>query len=197
MAQITEVPPPGTRKSVTRELIETVVLALVVAFVIRTVLVEPYWVKGSSMADTLHDRDRVLVNKLTYRFVAPQRGDVIVFQYPRNPADDFIKRVVGVAGDTVELRGGKVYVNGQLFREAPQVLPSADDFPATTVPADSVWVLGDNRTNSEDSRIFGEVPLGNIRGTAIVRIWPLTQVCRLMNPEKQAANGSRGVLTCP
>ncbi|HYG59842.1 MAG TPA: signal peptidase I, partial [Symbiobacteriaceae bacterium] len=130
----------------------------------------------------------------------PGPGDIIVFQYPRQPDRDFIKRVVAVAGDRVEIKEGKVYVNGKLFPEAPGVLLSGDDSPKVeVVPPDSVWVLGDNRNNSEDSRWFGEVPLENIRGPAFFRIWPLQRSCRFVNPAAVAASSDkdRGFLACP
>lgn len=189
MAQITEVPPPGKRKSPMRELIETVVLALLIALAIRTFVVEVYKVQGSSMQQTLAQGERVLVNKFIYRYLGrpPQPGEIIVFQYPREPDRDFIKRIVAVAGDRVELRAGKVYVNGKLFPEAPSVIASDTDFPEKTVPEDSVWVLGDNRNNSEDSRFFNEVPVKNIRGQAFFRIWPLTNMSGFINPVQEAS----------
>lgn len=183
MAEITEVPPPGKRKSPMRELLETVLLALVVALVIRTFVVEVYRVDGGSMENTLQTEERVLVNKFLFRlFREPQPGDIIVFQYPRQPDRDFIKRVVAVAGDTVEMREGKVYVNGKLFPEVPTVRMTDQDLTPRQVPAESVWVLGDNRNNSEDSRFFGQVPLKNIRGLAFARIWPLSRISGFINP---------------
>jgi len=182
LAKITEVPPPGQRKSPTRELIETVVLALIIAFVIRTFVVEVYRVRGSSMEATLTTGERVLVNKFTYRFTNPVPGDIIVFAYPRQPKQDFIKRVVAVAGDRIEMRAGKVYVNDQFIPEAATVLPTQQDDPLKVVPEDSIWVYGDNRNNSEDSRVFGEVPLANVRGKAFFRIWPLFQAASLKSP---------------
>jgi signal peptidase I len=198
LAQITEVPPPGNRKSPTRELVETIIVALGIALVIRFFVVEVYWVEGSSMEASLHNGERVLVNKFLYKthIRGPEPGDVIVFQYPRQPDRDFIKRVVAVGGDTVEIRAGKVYINKQPFIEAPSALVSDEDFGPKIVPADSVFVLGDNRNNSEDSRVFGQVPIDNIRGLAFFRIWPLTRMCRFANPEAGAA-GSGGVMTCP
>lgn len=188
MAEITEVPPPGKRKSPLRELLETIVLALVVALVIRTFVVEVYRVDGSSMQNTLHTEERVLVNKFLFRWQIrpPQHGDIIVFQYPRQPDRDFIKRVVAVAGDTVEMRQGKVYVNGKRFPEVPTVRMTDQDFPPRVVPDGSVWVLGDNRNNSEDSRYFGQVPLRNIRGLAFARIWPLSRISGFTNPVEAA-----------
>ncbi|MFZ5814849.1 MAG: signal peptidase I [Bacillota bacterium] len=182
MAEITEVPPPGKRKSPTREFLETIILALIVALVVRTFVVEVYRVDGSSMENTLRTEERVLVNKFIYRFRNPEPGDVIVFKYPKQPDRDFIKRVVAVAGDTVQMEKGKVYVNGQPFPEPPTVRMTTTDYGPYTVPAGSVFVLGDNRNNSEDSRFFGQVPLGNIRGLAFARIWPPGRISVLVNP---------------
>lgn len=198
MADITEIPPRGKRKGPVRELIEVVVLAVLIALVIRTVGVEVYRVQGSSMETTLHDGERVLVNKFLYWIRPPRPGDIIVFRYPRQPDRDFIKRIVALAGDKVEMRAGKVYVNGQLFTEAPGVrLSEEDSDKVETVPPDSVWVLGDNRNNSEDSRIFHAVPLENIRGMAFFRVWPLSRACRFVYPAGQAGTSERGVLVCP
>lgn len=197
MAEITEVPPPRKRKNPTRELIETLVLAVVIALVVRTFIVETYRVDGSSMEATLHHGERVLVNKFLYDFIRPPRpGDIIVFQYPKQPEKDFIKRVVAGPGDTVELREGKVYVNGKLFPEAPTALLSGEKVEPTEVKADTVWVLGDNRNNSEDSRSFGEVPYKNIRGLAFFRIWPLSRICSFANPADLAAGQEKGFLAC-
>lgn len=182
MAKITEVPPPGQRKSSLRELIETVVLALVIALAIRTFVVEVYRVRGSSMEATLTTGERVLVNKFIYRFAKPLPGDIIVFAYPRQPDQDFIKRVVAVAGDRVEMRAGKIYVNGQFVPEVATVLPTQQDDREKIVPEESIWVYGDNRNNSEDSRVFGEVPLANVRGKAFFRIWPPFKASSLERP---------------
>jgi len=184
MADVSDERPAVKRKSPLREVLETLVLALVFAFIIRTFVVEVYQVSGNSMTNTLYDQERVLVNKFVFKFKLrePQPGDIIVFKYPRQPNRDFIKRVVAVAGDTVEMRGGEVYVNGEPFPEAPTVRLSAGDYGPVVVPPDSVFVLGDNRSNSEDSRYFGEVPLSHIRGLAVARIWPLTEISALAPP---------------
>lgn len=189
MAEITEVPASRKRKSPLRELGETLILALLVALVIRGFVVEVYRVDGSSMEHTLRTREQVLVNKFIYRFRSPQPGDVIVFKYPKQPDRDFIKRVVAVAGDTVELRSGLVYVNGQPFPEVETVRMTTQNFAPHAVAPNSVWVLGDNRNNSEDSRYFGEVPLENIRGLAFARFWPLTRMGKLAG---QAAVSEQG-----
>lgn len=198
MAQITEVPPLGKRKSPLRELLETVALALVIALVVRTFMVEVYRVEGSSMEQTLFNGERVLVNKFLYRWVrGPKPGEVIVFRSPPQPDRTFIKRVVAVAGDHVEIKAGKVYVNGQLFPEAPSAMLSDDDRGEKVVPPDSVWVLGDNRNNSFDSRSFEAVPLQNIRGLAWFRIWPLGRMCHFVSSAEAASRNNRRIMACP
>ncbi len=197
MAEITEVPPHGRRKSPMRELLETIALAVVIALVVRTFVVEVYRVQGSSMESTMHHGERVLVNKFSHRWIRqPVPGDIIIFQYPRQPDKDFIKRVVAVAGDRFRMEEGKVYVNDRLLPEAPTVLATDSDYEEIVVPPDSVWVLGDNRNNSQDSRDFEEVPLENIRGMAFMRIWPLTRICFFVNPVEAAESGSWGLLPC-
>jgi signal peptidase I len=192
VAKITEVPPP--RKNPARELVETVIVALLIAMAIRTWIVETYRVEGPSMEATLYTNERVLVNKFLYRWVrSPAQGDIVVFQSPRLPPRDFIKRVVGVAGDRVELRDGKVYVNGRLVPLAPSAEPNHQEMTEIIVPADTVWVMGDNRNNSDDSRSFGAVPLESIRGTAFLRMWPPGRICQFQNP----ADMSGGLLPCP
>jgi signal peptidase I len=156
-----------------RETIETVVLALVIAMVIRTVAMESFVVQGSSMEPTLLNSERLLVNKLVYRFHPPSPGDVIVFRYPRAPDRDYVKRVVAVAGDTIEIKLGRVYVNGRLVTEPYLARAGSGSFPLMEVPAGHVFVLGDNRANSDDSRAFGPVPLDLIKGKAFFVFWPV------------------------
>lgn len=167
--------PRPRRKHPLREAVETVVIALLIALVIRTFVVEVFVVEGGSMEPTLHTGERLLVNKFIFNpwfGRKPQPGDIIVFRYPRQKDRDFIKRVVAVAGDRVEIRHGVVYVNGKPLDEPYLQYRDTGDWAPREVPPDSVWVLGDNRANSEDSRYFGEVPLENIKGLAFLRFWP-------------------------
>lgn len=198
MAQITEVPARGKRKGPMRELLETIVVALVIALVVRSWVVEVFRVEGPSMERTLYTGERLLVNKFIYRWVrSPRQGDVVIFQYPRQPERAFVKRVVATAGDSVAIKAGKVYVNGTLLPEALTTQIVAEDLPEVLVPPDSVWVLGDNRNNSEDSRFFHEVPLQNIRGLAFARLWPLSRTCYFVNPlDLAAGKGGEGVFAC-
>lgn len=168
-------PPRGTKgKSALREVVETVVIALLIALAIRHYVVEVFVVDGHSMEPTLRDGERLLVNKFIYRFHPPERGDIVVFRYPYGPGRrDFIKRVIAVAGDRIEARGDVVYVNGQPLDEPYLRFRHTGTFKARVVPPGTIWVMGDNRDNSEDSRAFGEISLQYVKGKAFLRFWPL------------------------
>jgi signal peptidase I len=147
--------------------------ALVFGFV-RPFVMEAFWIPSGSMIPTLEIGDRVLVNKFIYRFTEPERGDIVVFQSVDNPDEDLIKRVVGVPGDTVAVRRGHLILNGKRQKE-PYVnkkLPDRSFYAKTKVPKGHVFVMGDNRGNSADSRVFGPLPKKNIEGEAFLRFWP-------------------------
>src|SRR5215204_6951837 len=154
-------------------------IILLVSFVlvfgfVRPFIVEAFWIPSASMVPTLKYGDRVLVNKFIYRFTEPERGDVIVFKSVQGDDQDLIKRVVGVPGDEITVRGGRLFVNGEPQRE-PYVnkkYPDRSFYAPTTVPEGHVFAMGDNRANSQDSRIFGPVPKENIEGEAFLRFWP-------------------------
>jgi signal peptidase I len=147
--------------------------ALVFGFV-RPFVMEAFWIPSGSMIPTLEINDRVLVNKFIYRFRDPQRGDIVVFQSVDNPREDLIKRVIGLPGDKVAVRNGKLFLNGEPQREpyTNKKLPDRSFFARTTVPKGHVFVMGDNRGNSADSRVFGPLPEKNIEGEAFLRFWP-------------------------
>lgn len=170
---------PVRPNSVIWETIETIAVALVLTLVIRHFVVESFVVRGSSMEPTLHDGQRLLVSKFSYRFGSPRPGDIIVFRSPLNPGDDLIKRVIALEGDTVEVDRGQVRVNGRLKEEPYIANHDISILPPRRVPADRVFVLGDNRPNSEDSRFFGSVPVNMIKGKALVVWWPLPQLAVL------------------
>ncbi len=156
-----------------RDILEVVVVAFIIAMLIRGLVIETFVVQGPSMEPTLVDGERLLVSKIAYRFGKPKRGDVVVLRYPLDPSKDYIKRVVALAGDTVELRLGRVYVNGQLKEEPYIHFPGLYNMATLTVPEGTVFVMGDHRVNSEDSRFFGPVTQELVKGKAIVIIWPL------------------------
>ena len=130
------------------------------------------------MEPLLLDGERIVVNKFIYRFQPIERGDVVVFWYPRDPSVSFIKRVVGLPGDLVEIRSGRLIVNGVPAREAylPEALRDGDSFPATEVRKGYYFVLGDHRRSSNDSRTWGEVPEKYIYGRAVFRFWPFDRM---------------------
>ena len=143
---------------------------------IRTFIVELYVVDGPSMRPTLESEQRLVVNKFIYRFHPPEKGDVLVFQYPRDPSRDFIKRVIAVPGDTIEIREGRVLVNDQLLTEDYILEKTRSEYPKSTVPEGRIFVMGDNRNNSEDSRFadVGFVPYDLIKGKAMLVFWPIS-----------------------
>src|SRR5919202_6445715 len=150
-----------------------VTFALVFGFV-RPFVVEAFYIPSESMVPTLEISDRVFVNKFIYRFHEPERGDIVVFRSAEGGEEDLIKRVVGVPGDQVEVRDGALFVNGER-QEEPYVnreFPDDSFYGPTTVPQGKVFVMGDNRSNSRDSRFFGPLPIENIEGEAFVIFWP-------------------------
>jgi signal peptidase I len=179
-----------------------VVIALAIAVIIKTFLVQTFFIPSGSMEHTLEIGDRVMVNKLAYGSGIPDRGDIVVFMPPwgntqesepffsavvrhvgeslglRSPdIEDLIKRVIAVGGETVEISGNQVLVDGEAIDE-PYLYPGTNmpDFGPVTVPVGDVFVMGDNRDHSKDSRVFGVVPADSIVGKAFVRIWPLGRI---------------------
>jgi signal peptidase I len=162
-----------------RDLFVTLLVAFVLVFgVVRPFIVAAYWVPTESMVPTLLVGDRVFANKFIYRFAEPERGDIVVFEDVEGGEDDLIKRVVAVAGDRVRVNAGVLKVNGE-FQEEPYVKPQFPDgniYGPEKVPEGYVFVMGDNRGNSADSRIFGLLPVENIEGEAFVRFWPPSRI---------------------
>jgi signal peptidase I len=177
-------PPSPAKRSTTRTVIEWVAVvggALVVALVIRAFFLAAFYIPSESMVPTLEKGDRVLVNKLSYKLHDVNRGDVVVFERPPNEPDngikDLIKRVVGLPGETVEVRNCKVLINGnQLDEPYVKQWTRTCTFPAKTVGDNEVFVMGDNRDDSQDSRFFGPISQDLIVGRAFVIVWPLTHL---------------------
>lgn len=166
--------PAGTRREL-RAWARDLVAALGLAMVIIVFFYQPVKVEGTSMAPLISDQERIFINKFVYRFEPIGRGDVVVFWYPLDRSKSFIKRVVGLPGETVEIRAGNVYVNG---RELPdQYVPSGyldgSNYPARRVPQSEYFVMGDHRDSSNDSRVFGSVPRQFIYGKAVFAYWPV------------------------
>jgi signal peptidase I len=164
--------------------VETLVLTLVIFFVIQTFVAQPYRVEQQSMETTLEPEQYVLVDKLTPRFDAYKRGDIVVFKPPQDYATGnetpFIKRVIGVAGDTVDIHDSKVFVNGvplkepYIFKEDGKAQPTitATDPPRWKIPGGQLFVMGDHRQSSSDSRVFGPIDASSVIGRAWLRYWP-------------------------
>ncbi|WP_245574387.1 signal peptidase I [Desulfovirgula thermocuniculi] len=165
------------KKSSLLELIESVAVAILLAVVIRLFILAPFYIPSGSMEPTLRIGDRIIVSKISYLFTEPQRGDIVVFRYPLDPSRDFVKRLVGLPGETVSLRNGQLYINGKPVPEdyLPKDMKFAD-FGPVRVPAGYYFVLGDNRNNSDDSRVWGPLPRQNIIGKAVLVYWPPQRV---------------------
>ena len=181
------------KKSGLRENIEAILIAVLLALFIRTFVVQAFKIPSGSMQETLQIGDHILVNKFIYGIKLPfiqktlipikepRREDIIVFKYPENPKLDFIKRVIGVAGDRVEIRNKKLYVNGEhldrpyaVFMDGytiPSVYNKRDNFGPVTVPDNALFVMGDNRDNSKDSRFWGFVNVSAVKGKAFMIYW--------------------------
>ena len=163
-----------------KEWVHSIVVAMILTLIIRTFVIQAFKIPSGSMRPTLLEGDKLFVNKYVYRFEAPKRGDIIVFKYPADPKKDFIKRLVGLSGETVEIRDGKIYVNDQALDDPASFgkfyYYNHDPFggPDTKikVPDDSYYVLGDNSANSTDSRFWGFVPKKSVLGKAFLRWWP-------------------------
>ncbi|MEQ9550109.1 MAG: signal peptidase I [Coleofasciculus sp. G3-WIS-01] len=160
---------------------KTIGLSVFLAIGIRSFVAEARYIPSGSMEPTLQINDRLIIDKISYNFRQPQRGDIVVFSptdalKQQNFKDAFIKRVIGLPGETVEVKGGRVYVNGQVLREQYIEEEPEYSYGPVTVPEDNYLVLGDNRNNSYDSHYWGFVPRKNIIGRAIVRFWPISRV---------------------
>lgn len=175
--QIESIPEPATTEekgsAIWRfllDVLETVVLSALLFAGINAVSAR-IRVDGYSMEPTLHNGEFVIVNKMAYRLGNPQHGDVIVFHYPRDPEQEYIKRIVGLPGDRVQVRDGQVYVNDQLINE-PYIAAAPKYQSEWSVPENALFVLGDNRNNSSDSHNWGPVPMEYVVGKALFIYWP-------------------------
>jgi len=184
---------PHKKKPLVREYAESIIIAVILALIIRAIVVQAFKIPSGSMEDTLLIGDHLLVNKFIYgpmipftekrlfKIRDPRQGDIIVFEYPEDPSKDFIKRIVGVPGDTVQGIDKKVYVNGRLYQNPHEVhkeqdiIPKEqnprDTFGPIKVPDDSYFVMGDNRDRSYDSRFWGTVKKEKIKGLAFIKYW--------------------------
>ncbi|NOX33915.1 MAG: signal peptidase I [Deltaproteobacteria bacterium] len=188
------------KKSALRENIEAIVIAIIIAMFIRTFIIQAFKIPSGSMLQTLQIGDQILVNKFIYgvkipftdgktliQVENPKKGDIVVFKFPEDPSKDFIKRVIATGGDTLEIREKKIYVNGKLVDGKPYAVygdstiyppyypdpnkARRDNLQKITIPENKIFVMGDNRDNSYDSRFWGFVDLTAVRGKAIIIYW--------------------------
>jgi signal peptidase I len=198
---VEELPPKP--RSLLRELPLLLGVAFIIAFLVKTFVAQAFFIPSESMVHTLEVGDRVLVSRVSYQLHEPHRGDIVVFTSPfetqgksdgrslpsrivhtvlesvglRQPStEDFIKRVIGLPGETVEGKSGKIYINGRELVEPYLAEDPLGDFPPKTIPKDQLWVMGDNRNRSSDSRVFGPIRESKIVGRAILRIWPVNRL---------------------
>ncbi len=189
------VKPAKPPKSFWREVLETVILTILIFFLAESVI-QPFRIQGSSMDPTFHTDELLMVNKAAYfhfdinpwlrifpwvkaegshtfwLFGGPQRGDVVVFEYPRDPSQDYIKRVIGLPGEKVEVKSGVVYINDKPLNEPYIKEPPFSAYGPVVVPQDSLFVMGDNRNGSSDSRAWGFLPIDRVIGKALIVYWP-------------------------
>ena len=167
-------------KSIYREYGEAIIIAIILALFIRTYVVQAFKIPSGSMIPTLQIGDHILVNKFIYRFEKPERGDIMVFKYPKDPSRDFIKRLIGIPGDVLEVRNKLVFINGDPLEEpytihesddSLYIPPNRDNFGPITIPDGYFFVMGDNRDCSLDSRFWGLLQEDLIKGKAFIIYW--------------------------
>ncbi len=176
--------------------VKSVGLSLILAFGIRTFVAEARYIPSGSMEPTLQINDHLIVDKISYDFSSPKRGDIVVFNPTKtleaeNYHDAFIKRVIGLPGETVEVKNGRVYINGSPLKE--NYIEAKPDYQwgPQTVPANSYLVLGDNRNDSYDSHYWGFVPRDKIIGRAIIRFWPMNRIGEFNRPVYVSKSGGK------
>ena len=172
-------------KETIKEYVKSFIIAFILAMAIKTFVIQAFKIPTGSMIPTLNIGDRLLANKFIYRFREPERGDIIIFKGPIDPDKDFIKRVVGLPGDTVEIRNGIIHINGEMvdvetLRKYYYYNDPTSDYGKEDqkiyVPKDGLFVLGDNSQNSRDSRYWGFVPRRDVKGKALLVYWPLNKM---------------------
>ena len=157
------------------------IVSLAISAFIIIFLYQPVKVEGTSMMPSLDDQERILINKFVYHLESIQRGDIVVFRYPRDPSESFIKRVIGLSGDRIRIDAGQVFVNGTAIDEdyVPPAYVDERSYKTVVVPAGCYFVLGDHRSLSKDSREFGPVKASLVYGKAVFGYWPMDKLGRL------------------
>lgn len=167
------------------EIVKVVLISLAIIIPIRLFLVQPFYVEGASMEPNFHDSEYLVINEISYRFQKPVRGEVVIFKSPADSRVYFIKRVIGLPGEKIELSEGRVYINGKELKEDYIAHFSSEDDAKVTLGPNEYYVLGDNRTNSHDSRRFGPIDKGRIIGKVWFRGWPLDRIGTFNIPSYQ------------
>lgn len=171
------------------EVIQIILISCAIIIPVRYFLIQPFYVKGASMEPNFYDSEYLIIDELSYRMRAPERGEIVVFRYPRDPSEFFIKRVIGLPGETVEVSGGHVTIyntdhpNGILLTESYLSDVTTDGMKKTTLNANEYWVMGDNRPESMDSRSFGPVSKDHFIGRVWVRGLPLNRIGTFPEPK--------------
>ena len=171
------------------ELLKIVIISLVIIIPIRIFLIQPFYVKGASMEPTFYDNEYLIIDEITYRFSEPQRGDIVVVKYPQDTSQFFIKRIVGLPGETMEIKNGAIYINGNFSEPIKIEEEYLDEGVITsgekqvTLDNNEYYILGDNRQSSLDSRSFGPIKRDYIIGKAWLRVWPFNKFHHFEPPE--------------
>lgn len=167
------------------ELIKVVVISLAIIIPIRYYLIQPFYVKGASMEPNFYDKEYLIIDEISYRFHEPRRGDIVVFKYPRNPEEYFIKRIIGLPGEKIQVKDGFVYIYNKEHEEGIQLTEKylSEDIRTyglneeiITLGDNEYYILGDNRNSSKDSRSFGPVDKKFLTGRVLFRGWPFNRV---------------------
>jgi signal peptidase I len=168
------------------ETLKIVVIALVIVVPIRYFLFQPFLVKGQSMEPAFENGDYLIIDEISYRFSNPQRGEVVVFKYPQDTSQRYIKRIIGLPGEIVEIKDGKIFISGKPLEETnylpPNFFTPDFGFMRITLGENEYFVLGDNRLHSSDSRRWGTVPREDIIGRVFVRAWPFSALAKAEIP---------------
>src|SRR2546428_13780566 len=172
---------PGRAAGLVSAWLRDLIVSLGISAFIIVFLYQPVKVEGTSMMPSLDDQERIFINKFVYRLEAIQRGDIVVFRYPRDPSKSFIKRVIGLAGDRIRIEAGQVFVYGEPLGVdyVPRAYADERSYPEMVVPDNGDFVLGDHRTLSDDSRDFGPVASAYIYGKAVFGYWPMDKMGRV------------------
>ena len=176
------------------ELVKIIVISLIIIIPIRHYVIQPFYVKGASMEPNFYDHEYLIIDEISYRFNEPQRGDIVVFRYPRNPQEYFIKRIIALPGEKVRVKEGKVFVYNDenkygFVLPEDYLAPNTKTYSLTEdiieLEDDEYYVLGDNRNSSKDSRSFGPVNRSFLTGRVVFRGWPFSKIGTFKTPEYQ------------